>query len=302
MSSNSRTLALGSGCLAALGWGLTGTFVKLLTNLTTFEVLSIRLLVAFLTTLPIFLIHRQLLSDFLALVRKPIGLLLSSLMMFYYLFAVRAFQLAPVSDVVLIVGLSPIIGLVAKAFIKKQLKLLELFGALTSFTGLVLFVLPKLQGSSDGQSEYLTGLFFAFLSACITLSYASLFKHYAGAKFTLNPATVAFTTFAIGSFLITPVVVLSSPDLFTHFIQPHQFFIALGLGVLSTVVPTFCYGYAAKQLSPILTTTLNLLTPIFASGIAFFLLREQLSFWSIIGALLIFAGIITLSLPQPRKR
>jgi drug/metabolite transporter (DMT)-like permease len=302
MSSNSRTLALGSGCLAALGWGLTGTFVKLLTNLTTFEVLSIRLLVAFLTTLPIFLIHHQLLSDFLALVRKPIGLLLSSLMMFYYLFAVRAFQLAPVSDVVLIVGLSPIIGLVTKAFIKKQLKLLELFGALTSFTGLVLFVLPKLQGSSDGKSEYLTGLFFAFLSACITLSYAFFFKHYAGAKFTLNPATVAFTTFAIGSFFITPVVVLSSPDLFAHFIQPHQFFIALGLGVLSTVVPTFCYGYAAKQLSPILTTTLNLLTPIFASGIAFFLLREQLSFWSIIGALLIFVGIITLSLPQPRKR
>jgi drug/metabolite transporter, DME family len=106
-----RISALACGSLAALTWGLTGTFIKLLPDFTTLEILTIRLLVALTAALSIFLIRRSLLQEFLTLIRQPSGLLLSSLMVFYYLFAVRAFQLAPVSDVVLIVGLSPIIGL-----------------------------------------------------------------------------------------------------------------------------------------------------------------------------------------------
>jgi len=80
-----------------LGWGLTGTFGELLPHFTTFEVLSIRLWSHFFAGTPIF-------PDFIvpfgqgifSFGSMPIGFLLSSLM-FYYLFAVRAFQLAPVS-------------------------------------------------------------------------------------------------------------------------------------------------------------------------------------------------------------
>ena len=220
-------------------------------------------------------------------------------MVLYYLFAVRAFQLAPVSDVVLVVGLSPLIGLVVKALLRKPVAILETIGASTAFVGLILFVLPKLQGS-EHPSTYLTGLLFAFLSACVTLGYASLFKHYAGIKTSLNPIAVAFTTFSIGSVLIAPFVILSSPQMLPHLAQSNSLAIALGLGILSTVIPTFCYSYAAKHLAPILTTTLNLLTPIFAALLAFLLLQERLPFWSLIGALLIFAGILTLSMPQPK--
>ena len=110
-SQPSQTPALAWGCLAALTWGLTGTFIKLLPSFTTLEVLSIRIGIAFSLTLAIFAVRPSLLSASLKLIRQPVGILLSSLMVFYYLFAVRAFQLAPVSDVALIVGLSPMIGL-----------------------------------------------------------------------------------------------------------------------------------------------------------------------------------------------
>ncbi len=301
MLHSSRPLALASGCIAALGWALTGTFVKLLPHFTTLEVLSIRLLVAFFVAIPLFLIYRPLLSEFLALVRTPIGILLSGLMVLYYLFAVRAFQLAPVSDVVLMVGLSPLIGLVVKAILRKPVAILEGIGASTAFVGLVLFVLPKLQGNSAHRSTYLTGLFLAFLAACITLGYASLFKHYAGINTSLNPVAVGFTTFSIGSLLIAPFVMLSSPQIILHLAQPNSLGIALGLGILSTVIPTLCYSYAAKHLSPVLTTALNLLTPIFAALLAFLLLREQLPVWSLIGAILIIIGILMLSIPQPKN-
>jgi drug/metabolite transporter, DME family len=300
MGQSSRMPALVSGCFAALGWGLTGTFVKLLPGFTTLEVLALRLVVAFLLTFPILLTNRPLRTQFLTLIRTPIGLGLSSLMVFYYWFAVRAFQLAPVSDVVLIIGLSPLIGLAVKAAMRKTLTVREGAGAFTAFFGLLLFVLPKFQGSFS-QSTYLTGLFFAFLSACVTLGYASLFKHYASQRSLLNPISVAFTTFMLGAIAITPIAILSSPHWMLHLREPNVGWIVLGLGILSTAVPTLCYSFAAQHLSPILTTALNLLTPIFAAVIAVLLLKEQFPVLSLIGAVLIIVGILSLSLPATKE-
>jgi drug/metabolite transporter (DMT)-like permease len=292
---DTRTLALSSGCLAALGWGLTGTFIKLLPQFSTFEILAIRLVMSFIALSPILLIRRSLYSQLKILIRKPIVILLSSLMVFYYLFAVRAFQLAPVSDVVLVVGLSPLLGVAGKVAARQPLKPLEVIGAVTAFSGLVLFVLPKLQAHTDDVSVYLSGLLFALLSAVITLGYASLFKQYAKSQPLLNPLLVSFITFTIGSGLILPLVAFFSPQHFLSIFHADTIAIALGLGVLSTVIPTLCYSYAAKHLSPILTTALNLMTPIFAAAIAAILLSEYLSLMSLIGAGLILIGILTLS-------
>lgn len=298
MTGSTRTLALSSGCCAAMGWGLTGTFIKLMPEFTTLEILSVRLVIAFLVTSPILILHHSLRSELRMLISKPMTILLSSLMVFYYLFAVRAFQLAPVSDVVLVVGLSPLLGLAVKVGLRKPLIATEGIGAITAFTGLVLFVLPKLQGSQSNLSIYLTGLFFAFLSAIVTLAYASFFKAYSATQSRLNPLLVAFITFSIGSIFIAPITFVSAPQYFNSLLQPDKLAVALGLGVLSTVVPTLCYSYAAKHLSPVLTTALNLMTPIFAAAIAALLLNEYLSLWSVAGAALIVIGILTLSMPQ----
>ncbi|MGI8934250.1 MAG: DMT family transporter [Phormidesmis sp.] len=290
--------ALAWGCLAAFTWGLTGSFIKLLPGFSTVEVLAVRILLAFAVTLPIFLVQPGLLSASLALVRRPVGILLSSLMVFYYLFAVRAFQLAPVSDVTLMVGLSPILGLAFKLLTRKALVRSEIVGALTAFAGLLLFVLPKLQGAAGDRKTYLTGLCFAALAACVSLGYAALFKHCA-ASISLSPIAVSCTTFAIGSVAIAPITLLSSPALLSKLAQPHALTIALSLGIVSTVVPTFCYSYAAKHLPPVLTTGLNLLVPIFAALLAFFLLGETLPGLSMVGAVLVLVGIMVLSTARP---
>lgn len=295
MVGSTRILALGSGCLAALGWGFTGILIKLMPQFTTLEILAIRLVVALLVMVPVLLVSRALRSSVHTLIVKPTVIVLSSLMVFYYLFAVRAFQLAPVSDVVLIVGLSPLLGLAARVIRRKPLIATEGIGAIIAFGGLVLFVLPKLQGHHTEIGTYLTGLLFAFSSAAITLAYASLFNQYAARQPLLNPVPIAFITFTIGSLVITPMT-RSATLHWNLLLQPRTIAIALGLGLLSTVVPTLCYSYAAKQLSPILTTALNLLTPIFAAVIAAIWLREYLPWLSIVGAILTLIGILTLSM------
>jgi drug/metabolite transporter (DMT)-like permease len=300
MSDPPRLLPLGSGCLAALGWGLTGTFIKLMPQFSTLDVLSIRLGLAGLVMLPILAMRRPLWSDLRMLLRDPLTVLLSSLMVLYYLFAVRAFQLAPVGDVVLVVGLSPLLGLAAKVCLQQPLTASEGIGGAIAFSGLVLFVLPKLQGNSDDSLTYLTGLGFALLSAATTLAYASLFKSHGANQPRLTPLLVAFITFAIGSIVTIPIACLSTSQRLQDLVQPQVWTIMLGLGVISTVIPTLCYSYAAKHLSPILTTALNLMTPIFAAAIAAILLGEYLSGWNIVGALLILTGILTLSRPRPR--
>lgn len=300
MASTSRTLVIALGCVAALAWGLTGAFIKLLPNFTTIEVLSIRIVISLLVTLAIFVVRPSLWSDSIALVQQPIGILLASLMVFYYLFAVRAFQLAPVSDVALVVGLSPIIGLVVKGVANKGLRPIETIGASVAFVGLLLFVSPKVQGLSGDRTTYFTGLFFALLAACVSLGYAALFKYYSSQKARLNPIAVSCATFAIGAVVMIPVAIVTSPDLISKVIQPDSLRIALGLGVISTVVPTFCYSYAAKHLPPVLTTTLNLLVPIFAAVLAFVVLQETIPAISIFGAVLVLAGILTLSVVKPK--
>lgn len=301
MLGSTRFFALGSGCFAALGWAFTGILIKQLPQFTTLEVLSMRLLVAFAVMLPAVLLWRSLRSTLRALIGKPTVCLLSSLMVFYYLFAVRAFQLAPVSDVVLIVGLSPLLGLAVKAACRKPLALTEGIGAAIAFSGLVLFVLPKLQGHDRDVSAYLTGLSFAFLSAAITLTYASLFRHYAAAQPLLNPVPVAFITFMLGSVAVVPMALSAKAPHWNSLLQPDTAAIALGLGILSTVVPTLCYSYAAKHLSPILTTALNLLTPIFAAAIAAVWLGEFLSPLSMAGGVLVLLGILALSIQSPAQ-
>lgn len=102
----------------------------------------------------------------------------------------------------------------------------------------------------------------------------------------------------LGSVIIAPAAAFASPHWMLHLRQLNVGWIILGLGTLSTVVPTLCYSYAAKHLSPILTTTLNLLTPIFASMIAVLLLKEPFPLLSLIGAALIIGGILSLSLQK----
>ncbi|MGB5971833.1 MAG: DMT family transporter [Nodosilinea sp.] len=301
MSDPPRFLPFSSGCLAAAGWGLTGTFIKLMPQFSTLDVLSIRLGTAGLVMLPMLAMRPALWSDLRVLLRTRSAMLLASLMVLYYVFAVRAFQLAPVSDVVLVVGLSPLLGLAAIAVLGQPLTVLEGLGGVTAFSGLVLFVLPKLQGKSDDTLAYLTGLGFALLAAAVSLAYASLFKAYS-AQPRLNPLLVGFITFATGSVVIIPMTLLSTSQFLHNLLQPGVWPIALGLGVLSTVVPTLSYSYAAKHLSPILTTALNLMTPMFAAVVAALLLGEYLSWWNMAGAALVLAGILTLSLPSGTRR
>ena len=165
-----------------------------------------------------------------------------------------------------------------------------------------MFILPKLQGSRQDIGIYLTGLSFALLSAGVTLAYASLFKSYGAKQSRLTPPLVAFTTFAMGSVLVLPLALFSTPQLLQNLVQPNVWAIALGLGVLSTVVPTLCCSYAAKHLYPILTTALNLMTPIFAAIAAAISLGEYWSWWNMVGAALIPTGILTLSFPQPQVK
>lgn len=296
MADSSRSTALAVGGVAALTWGLTGTFIKLLPAFTAIEVLALRIMTALALALCLCLVKPQLLTKAYKLVRQPLGILLSSLMVFYYLFAVRAFQLAPVSDVALVVGLSPILGLTFKAITGKPLSRGETIGAPVAFIGLFLFVLPRLQSTTGDRTTYVTGLLFALLAACVSLGYATLFRQQSSRHSSIDPVVVAFTTFVVGTVVVLPIAIATSPLLMVKATADlRTIAIVLGLGIISTVVPTFCYSYAAKYLSPILTTALNLLTPIFAAAIAAVFLGELLPVVSILGAILVFTGIFLIS-------
>jgi drug/metabolite transporter (DMT)-like permease len=67
--------------------------------------------------------------------------------------------------------------------------------------------------------------------------------------------------------------------------------VLLGLGILSTALPFFCYTVAAQRLPIVLATSILLLEPMFAVLFASIALRESPSLWFGIGSILVFWGL-----------
>lgn len=284
--------ALAAAALSSLTWGLTGVFIKLLPAIPPVSVTAGRLLVAFLAVLPAIIVSASLRSGFVLATRTPVAYLLAAQMAAYYLVATAAFQLAPVAEVALLVSTQPLFVLLFRRFSGESPHTREVSGALLATAGIVVILLPQLGLQAQRSVGHLLGDLLAIGASMLSAGFATVYGHLSRRGASPDSTGVTLLSFLMGAVLTGAWVVLVGGGNISTLISRDAWPMLLGLGIVSTAVPTLGYALASKQLPAIMASTISLLIPVSSGLFAYLLLGETLSLWFLAGGLMVLAGVM----------
>jgi DME family drug/metabolite transporter len=283
-------LGLAAALIAPLTWGLTGTLVRLLGDLPSMTIVVGRL-VAGATVLTLLLVMRGWSSAQIRLSWPAV------MMAAYYVLATEAFARAPVVEVTLLIGIAPVIALGIEHLRGRSVPRRQLLGVVLALTALVGFLAPNAQ---HGESR-LVGDLLALAAASASAAYASRLRYLADSGRALDPYSVAATACLVGA--IAGAAVMSVAGSWRDpMVTPRDLRVLVMLGIVSTAIPTAAYSIASARLPAVLTTSLGLSTPLFATLFAGCVIQEWPAVRALPPALLVLIGLILVvrSKPSPR--
>jgi DME family drug/metabolite transporter len=278
--------------LTSLTWGLTGIFIRLLPPISPMLVASARLFIALLIVLPIIILLKNRQHGLAIVYKQPRAYVLASLLVAYYLLATVAFQLAPVAEVALLLSTPPLFVLALRSIYGKKPAIREVAGALLALAGMLVVMLPKITVSGQLSMQQVLGDIAAITAALMTALYAFAYKVLAEQGKAPEASGVALLTFAVGSVVLAAIFACNASPADFEPIDLRALYLFIGLGVLSTAIPTFGFALASKRLPAIITATISLFIPLFAGLFAFLILGESLSLNFLLGSLLVIGGVI----------
>lgn len=220
---------------------------------------------------------------------------LAAIMISYILTVVISYQLAPVADVVLINGASPVFVLFYKKIKGLTINKYEVWGAIIALVGLFIVVLPGLFETTASMPYKPIGLAVGLLSSLLISAYAILYYELAWKGVSPDVFVLNVKIFVVGILLFFSLYLLISGPTPIQNLSAGSFALLFFLGVCSTALPTICYSIASSKLPPLITTSFRLLTPILASVFAFLLFRE-IPTWTVFpGGILIILGLVLMT-------
>lgn len=280
-----------SGLLTSMAWGATGVWVNFAPGISPLALVGWRLLLAAALFLAFFPRARR--------GRRSAAAALGVLLAAYYVTAVFAFQRAPVAEVSLCIGCAPLFVLLYNALGGQQPARRELGAVATTLAGLLTMVWPGLRGDWTGETDI--GLAAALAAGALTAAYA--YRHHALALRACAPGgaeigRVAFVP--LGLVLLAVAWVGGGPAQVLP-ATPRTAFAVLGLGFVSTAVPTLAVAVASSLMAPLPNTLIRLTTPLFAAAFGWAFLGQALDWRLAAGACLILAGLLVHALGARRS-
>jgi drug/metabolite transporter (DMT)-like permease len=245
--------------------------------------------------LPIFFLAPRVRQDLMRSLPTPPIWWLSVPAIGGYVLGTTAFQIAPVGEVTLLFTTSPLFIIAYKYIMGLPIKLSESLGMLISMAGICLIVLPQLSTARSVAWQTMAGYLLALGAAGLVALYTLWFNQLTKGNIAPKLINIVFVTCLLGSILSVLCVILFSQLSFAIIFDQQVSLILLGLGILSTAFPFFCYSVAVQCLPVILTTAILLLEPVFAALFASLALQEIPSFWFGIGSVLIFLGLLLIA-------
>ena len=290
---------IAAGFLAAVGWSMTGPLVRAVPTLS-IEAISLgRFAVGLafaVASVGSAQVRRTLGRD----LRNPLTYLLGGIMAAYYLLATAAFCLAPIAEVALLVGTSPVLSVLLQSIRGAAVPLGSAAGTVVAAIGMAVVLVPTFDRAAS-DAEGVAGSLFALCAAGCRAVYASIANQGARHKQSIAPWSISVVTFGIGTIALSLWVttVGSHPPKIIEF-APTVILALLVLGAVSTVMPTVCYAVAADRLSPPLATGLTLLSPVLATFWGVAIVGEWPSAWVWSGAPLVLIGLAVLARAEHR--
>ena len=279
--------------LTALGWGMAGVFIKLLPSFSAFSIVTIRLVLALVVLIPILLFQNNLFTHIKELCHLKVWIL-SLIMLGCYTFGTMAYQFAPVGEVTLLMTTAPIFTILFQFLRRKKIRKAEYWGALIAFLGICLIMFPSLNYSYAVSWQRIVGNFLALSVSVLLAIYALWFRSLSQYNIAPNSISISLGTFILGILIFFPIT-LKSFSAYTNLIDVRYLAASLGLGLVSTAIPTLTYVIAAKRLPALTTTGILLLEPILAITFAFIILGTVPSVWIIPGTVFVAIGILKMA-------
>lgn len=294
------------GLLAAIGfsvfWATSGVTIKALSHVDPLLVAAFRCIFALGLLLPTTIVRlgyqksRQLFLTHSLGSRWLIGIMVS-----YILTVVISYQLAPVADVVLINGASPVFVLLYNWYKKEPLDKREILGALLAFLGLTIVVIPALLINDPDLPFHALGIMVGTFSSIAIAAYAILYFNIPDKEQQPDPYILNVKIFIVGTILFSLLEGVLSGNMIWHQLRANDLFLLLFLGIFSTALPTICYSIASISLPPLITTSFRLLTPILAALFALLLFGEMPNNSVIPGGILILLGLLFMAISKGKK-
>lgn len=282
--------ALAVAALTSITWGLTGIFVRLLPGLSPLAITAGRLLIGLATVLPLLLVLRDTRRKLIPVLAQPLAYVLALLLAGYYLLATAAFQMAPVAEAALLLNTPPLFVLAFRWVRGTAPARAEVGGALLALAGMSLILGPNISLTGETSDLALLGHLCAICAAALTALYASIYRALSDRNRAPDAAGVAALTFAIGSAILILVLSQSATPSGLFSLDCARLWVLLGLGVISTAIPTVCFALVSRRLPPMVTATISLFIPLFAGFFAFLILGETISLLFVAGCVLVLGG------------
>lgn len=301
MPATSERSALFLAVLTMATWGAAGSFVRLLLlrlpsefPLVSLAVLGGRLAASFifLAALLVVFQSRQIKSEIAPALRRSETWIAGGFQFVYYLLAVIAFTLAPISEIALCASTAPLWVLGIRRLRAQPVSSREVIGAAVALAGVGVIVLPNLlrpvvAGEPDAFPHRVWGNILSLASAVVTAVYALYQRRFMSRERPIEPRALSLVTFALG----TPLVFFLRPVPPSVLWQPATVWLFTGLALLTTVLPTLAFAFASRRLPPVTTATIALLLPVFATSYAAVVLKEIPSWLLFPGGTLVLLGL-----------
>lgn len=280
--------------IAASAWSATGIFVRQLPELSPVSIVAGRFTVAMIAAAP--LLRGATRRKVSAAFRSRLSWTLALQMMGTYLLAVIAFQLTSIAEATLLLGTSPLFALAYKLFRGHVTPPKEQAGALLTMAGVALIVAPGFTAGPALWSGRLLGNLLALGAGGLVASYSLTYRMAQLRGAAPGARSLTLFTFIVGALcMLAGTLLLEGPSSIVAWGRPSTLSMLAGLGILSTVVPTTAYAIASSRIPSVVATSIRMLTPLMATGLAAVLLRELPSWWSLPGGLLVISGLLVMT-------
>jgi len=171
-------------------------------------------------------------------------------------------------------------------FYKERITKLNVAGLILSFIGVLIIVLAD----NEQLIGNITGIAFLFLAVISAIFYTIFVKRLTR---TYKPITIIAWQNLFGVFLFLPLFLIFDLKDVVHIIpNSNTIFSLLMLGLLASSIAFIFFTYAIKNLGIIKTNLYTNLVPVFAFLFAFIALGEDITWFKIVGLIIVLLGII----------
>jgi drug/metabolite transporter (DMT)-like permease len=243
MPETSERRALFLAVLTMLSWGAAGSFVRLIaaqlkpaSPFVALAVLGGRLAGSLVLLLALLLIFQsgQFRRQILPALKLGETWIAGGFQFVYYLLAVIAFTLAPISEIALCASTAPLWVLLIRRVRGQPVSAQEIIGATVAFAGVALIVLPNLlkhpvAGAADAFPDRVWGNLLSLGSAIVTAVYALFQRRYTFRGQPIEPRALSLVAFGIG----LPLIVFLRPVPPSVLLRSEIVWLFTGLALLS---------------------------------------------------------------------